>query len=98
MNYDTKYLSPLMETNNNINIHKNGESVNLIIKLWYTDFLPKPESKIYVILTSRIKRKVNCRWFIVEKVYLGDLLRRFLKNWTKVKRRKVDKRKVNKSG
>ena len=37
---DIKDLSPLMKTNNYINIHKNGESVNQIIELWYTDFLP----------------------------------------------------------
>ena len=44
MNYDTNYLSPLMETNNNINIHKNGESVNLIIELWLKYLLPFMET------------------------------------------------------
>ena len=29
-----------METNNNIDIHKNDESVNQIIEIWYKDFLP----------------------------------------------------------
>ena len=29
-----------METNISVYIHKNGESVNQIIEIWYKDFLP----------------------------------------------------------